>query len=103
MPKSPVGSHRGGRTPTRGRKRTLALVAEAAGFVDVSHERISWSKTFDAKGIREIFSTFSPFLVIDDELRTTKLDELERIARTEFGGKVEKPIVTALYTARKPL
>ena len=103
MPKSPVGIHRGGRTPTEeGSARWLSSL-EAAGFVDVSHERISWSKTFDAKGIREIFSTFSPFLVIDDELRTSKLDELERIARTEFGGKVEKPIVTALYTARKPL
>ena len=72
--------------------------------MDVSHERIPWSKTFDAKGIREIFSTFSPFLVIDERTPDDEiLDELERIARDEFGGSVEKPIVTALYTARKPL
>jgi SAM-dependent methyltransferase len=102
MPKSPVGSHRGGRTPTEeGSARWLSSL-DAAGFEDVSHERISWSKTFDAKGIREIFSTFSPFLVVDEERRTKTLDELERIARDEFDDRIEKPIVTALYTARKP-
>ena len=102
MPKSPAGSHRGGRTPTEeGSARWLSSL-ETAAFVEVSHERIPWSKTFDAKGIREIFSTFSPFLVVDDEQRTKMLDELERIARTEFGDRVEKPIVTTVYTARKP-
>ena len=102
MPKSPVGSHCGGRTPTEeGSARWLSSL-DAAGFADVSHERIPWSKMFDARSIREIFSTFSPFLIVDEERRTTKLDELERIARSEFGDRVEKPIVTALYTARKP-
>ncbi len=102
MPRSPVGSHRGGRTPTEaGRARWLSAL-EAAGFAEVSDERIPWSRTFDAKGIRDIFSTFSPLLVVDEELRAKTLDELERIAREEFGDRVEKPIVTALYTARKP-
>jgi hypothetical protein len=101
MPRSPVGSHRGGRTPTEsGRARWLSAL-ESAGFSDVSDDRIPWSKTFDAKGIREVFSTFSPFLVVDERRRTRTLDELERIAREEFGDRVEKPIVTALYTARK--
>jgi SAM-dependent methyltransferase len=102
MPRSPVGSHRSGRMPREeGSARWLSAL-ERAGFVDVTVERIPWSKTFDAKGIREIFSTFSPLLVVDEELRTRTLDELERIAREEFGDEVEKPIVTALYTARKP-
>jgi SAM-dependent methyltransferase len=102
MPKSPVGSHRGGRTPTEEGSARWLWSLEVAAFVDISHEHIPWSKTFDAKGIREIFSTFSPFLVVDEERRTRTLDELERIAREEFGDRVEKPIVTALYTARKP-
>jgi SAM-dependent methyltransferase len=102
MPRSPVGSHRGGRTPTnRGRARWLTALANA-GFVDVSHDPMPWSKTFDANGIRAIFSTFSPFLVVDEERRTAVLDELERVARVDFGDRVEKPILTALYTARKP-
>jgi SAM-dependent methyltransferase len=102
MPKSPVGSHRGGRTPSEGGAVTWLRALAAAGFEGESHERIPWSKTFDAHGIREIFSTFSPFLYVDERTRTEMLDALERIARTEFGDCVDKPIVTALYTARKP-
>ena len=102
MPRSPVGSHRAGRMPSeRGSPFWLEALA-AAGFEEPSYERIPWSKTFDAKGIREIFSTFSPFLYVDEHERTELLDALERIAREDFGDRVEKPIVTMLYTARKP-
>jgi len=101
MPRSPVGSHRDGRTPTeRGSARWISAL-EAAGFADVSCDEIPWSKTFDAAGIRAIFSTFSPFLAIDEKRRNAVLDELERIARTDFADRVEKPILTSLYTARK--
>jgi SAM-dependent methyltransferase len=103
MPRSPVGSHRGGRTPSEGGSARWLSALVAAGFEDVSHERIPWTKTFDAKGIRSIFSTFSPFLVVDEARRLEVLDELERIARTDFGNRIEKPIVTSLYTARKPV
>jgi SAM-dependent methyltransferase len=102
MPKSPVGSHRGGRTPTEGGSAHWLSALASAGFEDASHERIPWAKTFDAKGIRAVFSTFSPFLVVDERTRTEVLDELERIARTQFDDRVEKPIVTSLYTARRP-
>jgi SAM-dependent methyltransferase len=102
MPRSPVGSHRGGNTPAEGGSARWLSALEAAGLVDASHERIPWSKTFDAKGMREVFSTFSPLLVVDEERRTRTLDELERIARDDFGDRVTKPLVTALYTARKP-
>jgi hypothetical protein len=30
------------------------------------------------------------------------LDAIERLAADEFGGRVEKPMLTTLYTARKP-
>jgi SAM-dependent methyltransferase len=103
MPRSPVGSHRGGRTPTEGGAELWLDALAAAGFQHRTHERIAWEKTFDAAGIRAVFSTFSPFLHVDDETRRAKLDELERIAREDFGDRVEKPLSTALYTARKPL
>ena len=60
--------------------------------------RTSW----DAEGIRGLFATFSPILVARRRSADELLDEVERIARTEFGGRVEKPLVTSLYTARKP-
>lgn len=102
MPRSPVGSHRGGRTPSEGGSEAWLKALASAGFENGAHERVPWSKTFDAYGIREIFSTFSPFLYVDDEKRTEMLDALERTARTEFGDRVEKPLVTSLYTARRP-
>ena len=102
MPKSPAGSHRGGRTPTEFGSAAWLDALAAARFEDVSLERIPWSRTFDARGIREIFSTFSPFLSVDDQTRTAMLDELERVAAVEFGNRVEKPLLTALYTARRP-
>jgi SAM-dependent methyltransferase len=102
MPKSPLGSHRGGRTPTEGGSEMWLAALAAAGYEDASYERIPWTVTFDAKGIRAIFSTFSPFLYVEERTRTETLDELERIARTQFDDHVEKPIATSLYTARKP-
>ena len=101
MPKSPVGSHRAGRTPSEGGDPVWLTALTDARFVDAAYDRIPWTQTFDGQQIREIFSTFSPFLVVDEQRRTEMLDELERIARDDFGDRVEKPIVTALYTARK--
>jgi SAM-dependent methyltransferase len=102
MPRSPIGSHRGGRAPTDGGVEVWLAALAAGGFEESSHEAIPWTKTFDAKSIRAVFSTFSPFLYVDERKRTELLDELERIARTEFDDRVEKPILTSLYTARKP-
>jgi SAM-dependent methyltransferase len=102
LPRSPVGSHRGGRTPTEGGAAVWLSALAAAGFDEPTQERIPWARTFDAAGIRAVFSTFSPFLQVDERTRTAKLDELERIAREAFGDRVEKPLSTALYTARKP-
>ena len=102
MPKSPVGSHRAGRMPSAGGDPVWLTALTDARFAGAAYDRIPWTQTFDAQRIREIFSTFSPFLVVDEQRRTELLDELERIAREEFGDRVEKPIVTALYTARKP-
>jgi hypothetical protein len=102
MPRSPAGSHRGGRTPSEGGSEAWLKALASAGFENGAHERVPWSKTFDAYGIREIFSTFSPFLYVDDEKRTEMLDALGRTARTEFGDRVEKPLVTSLHTARRP-
>jgi SAM-dependent methyltransferase len=102
MPRSPVGSHRAGRMPSEGGDPVWLRALADARFEGADYHRIPWTETFDAKRIREIFSTFSPFLSVDERTRTEMLDELERIAREEFGDLVEKPLATALYTARKP-
>ena len=60
MPRSLVGSHNGGRTPSESGSEAWLKALASAGFETGAHERVPWSKTFDAYGIREIFSTFSP-------------------------------------------
>jgi hypothetical protein len=39
---------------------------------------------------------------MEPDRREALLDRVAGIAASDFGGRVTKPIVTALYTARKP-
>jgi SAM-dependent methyltransferase len=73
-----------------------------AGFEKSRHERFRWTRQWDTDGIRGLYSTFSPISALDPEDRQRFLDSVARIAEVEFGGRVEKPLVTSLYTARKP-
>jgi SAM-dependent methyltransferase len=73
-----------------------------AGFVDVGHETMRWRTSWDAEGIRALYGTFSPIARLDPVRRTDILDGVERIAREDFGGRVERTLLTSLYTARKP-
>jgi len=74
----------------------------AAGFVEIAHDVVRWSHTFDTAGIRALFASFSPFIVLDEATRESLLDDVARIADEEFDGSVVKPVRTSLHTARKP-
>jgi SAM-dependent methyltransferase len=73
----------------------------AAGFADVAHETVRWSARWDAKGIRALYGTFSPIARLDEPRRTEILDGVAEIAERDFGGVVERTLVTSLYTARR--
>jgi SAM-dependent methyltransferase len=75
---------------------------EHAGFTDTLPRRIEWWHTWDTEGIRALFGSFSPVLSLEPARRQELLDSIAGIAERNFGGKVTKPVVTALYTARKP-
>jgi hypothetical protein len=51
--------------------------------------------------VRTLFGSFSPWLALERGLRNTVLDELEALARDEFGGVVERPYLTPVYVARR--
>ncbi|MGH3132149.1 MAG: class I SAM-dependent methyltransferase, partial [Gaiellaceae bacterium] len=74
----------------------------AAGFEDASHELVSWRTSWDTQRIRALYGTFSPIARLDDEHRTEILDQIARIAEGEFAGRVERAILTSLFTARRP-
>lgn len=86
-----------------GRNPDAALRALAdAGFEDGRLDSFRGTHEFDTAGIRALFASFSPFIVLEDAERERLLDEIARIADEEFGGRVVKPVLTSLYTARKP-
>lgn len=83
-------------------EETNARLLSAAGFEDVEHELLRSSMRFDPVGIRALYATFSGIERRPPDERESVLDGLERIATDEFGGVVERGILTTLYTARKP-
>jgi SAM-dependent methyltransferase len=81
-------------------RRTGAL--QAAGFVEIEHELARWEASWDSAGIRALYGTFSPILRLEPARRTAILDEIERIAAEDFGGRVSRRLTTSLYTAQRP-
>jgi len=80
--------------------RAAALVA--AGFDSFRHELIPWQWEWDTLGIRGLYATFSPIARLDARRRKAVLDGVARIAEHEFGGRVPRPLLTSLFTARCP-
>jgi len=74
----------------------------AAGFDDATHETVRWNASWDTRGIRALYGTFSPIARLDDPRKTEILDGVANIAERDFGGRVERTLVTSLYTARRP-
>ena len=75
---------------------------EAAGFRDLEHEVMRWSASWDTNGIRGLYATFSPIARLEEPRRTEILDGIARVAERDFAGRVERTLVTSLYTARRP-
>jgi SAM-dependent methyltransferase len=99
------------RSPTAGKpgRPPFALDLEArhaaledAGFVDAAHETVRWHASWDTAGVRALYATFSPIAVVAEPRRTEILDGIAAIAEREFGGVVERELVTSLHTARRP-
>lgn len=73
-----------------------------AGFFDhIETATIRWTVTLDTAGVKALYATFSPVAILPQAARRELLDELGRIADTRFGGRVERPMLTPIYTARR--
>jgi len=71
-----------------------------AGFVDVESELIHSEMDMDADEVRALYATMAIILRRPVEAQTAALDALHALVRREFGGRVKRSFVTALYTAR---
>ena len=99
VPHSPSAGLEGRPSFGRDAERRLAALA-AAAFDRPTHDEFRWSHVWDSAGIRDLYATFSPMIALEPEPRKRLLKEVERVAREDFGDRVEKPLVTSLYTAR---
>ena len=75
---------------------------EAVGaFGPVAFEVVRWSRTFSSQEIRSLYGSFSSITKLPEEPRERLLDQLTRVAEDEFGGRVERPLVSAVYSAQR--
>ena len=71
------------------------------GFQEIEHEAVRWTLDLDATQTRQLYATYSNIARLPDAGKAAILDEIERIAGVEFGGRVERQMVTPIYTAHR--
>jgi len=101
LARSPTAGKEGRPAHARDTEERVAAL-ERAGFEQIEHELVTWRAEWDARGIRGLYSTFSPIARLDEARRVSILDGIERIAREDFDGRVERTLDTVIYTARRP-
>jgi SAM-dependent methyltransferase len=82
----------------RDRIRALESVEK---FDHISREDIRWTATLGAARVRALWGTFSDIVTLPPKKREWFLTELARVVDEQFGHRVEIPMLTPVYTARK--
>jgi len=78
-------------------------LAHRAGPIDVEGELIRWTSRMDPGQVRGLYASMITVLRRPQPDQQRLLDALVAIAAGEVGGVVERPFITALYTARHPV
>jgi hypothetical protein len=73
----------------------------ATGFQDTEVEVWSSSLTCDTARLVALYSTYSPIQALEPDSRGEFLSNLAQIADEQFGGRVERSLLTVLYTAQR--
>jgi SAM-dependent methyltransferase len=74
---------------------------DAAGFVADEPQFLRWTLALDPERVRALYSTYSNVTALRALEQTRLLDGLCDIAATQFAGRVERNMTTAIYTARR--
>lgn len=72
-----------------------------AGLVDVAAELVPWTARFDIERLRAFYGSMIAVRRLAEPERDRLLDRLAEVAGGTFGGTVERPFVTAVYTGRR--
>jgi SAM-dependent methyltransferase len=71
------------------------------GFDIITHDLLRWTLTLSTDEVVALYATFSPVSRLAPAARERFLDALRQIADTHFSGRVERPMLTPIYTARR--
>jgi SAM-dependent methyltransferase len=95
-------SHAGPIAPTRDMAdppMRQALVTDDR-FVDVQVRRYDWDQTYSAADFKKLMVSYSGTQMMDEADRTGLLEEIESFVHERFGGRVTRPLVVTLTSAR---
>ena len=96
-------------SPSKGNQSHFALETEKR-FDDIEgtglfkrpyFEAIHWILPLTAEKLRGLYATFSPIQKIEPGKRQWFLDQLMQVVDNQFGGLVQKKMITAIYIARR--
>ncbi|MCU1426486.1 MAG: hypothetical protein JWL83_486 [Actinomycetia bacterium] len=76
-------------------------LVQRAGLVDVEAELLPWTVRMSSMELRALYASMIAVRRRPQPEQQRVLDTLVSIADDEFGGVVERPFVTSLYTARR--
>jgi len=60
-----------------------------------------WVLSLDPPGVRNLYATYSNVTALPPAERARLLDSLQSVAASQFAGRVERNMTTAIYTARR--
>ena len=76
-------------------------LAGDARFCDVEVHRWDWDQTYTASEFRKLMLSFSDTNMMDASDRTGLVDDMEAFINSDFDGRVTRPLVVTLTTARR--
>ena len=62
---------------------------------------IPWTATLTSVELRQFFNSFSNWMSLEDVVRNRLLDDIEEMVADDFGGVVQRPYLTAIYSAQR--
>lgn len=79
----------------------VAEIEKSGEFGPVEHHLISWTAAQTTAEIKAFLLSFSSWMALESERRSDLIEAIGDLVDTTFGGAVERPFLTAIYTARK--
>jgi SAM-dependent methyltransferase len=91
--------------PAEARQDVDPSIAQALArdprFTDVDVHRWDWDQTYTAAGYRKLMLSFSDTNMMEASDRMGLLDDMEAFIDSHFDGRVTRPLVVTLTTARR--